>query len=198
MNEPPFREYDLQPAGRFMLGLALRGFHGAMLRFEESAARSDIDHGFLAATEALWWACSLDEQMRQRPDSNGEPWYEQQREKDWNGQVLRALSYARNRTTHALPMTVDYSDTYSDTFTAGYGTIVWQPLDALPDPPAERPDKAGRARYAAELAGREVAPTLARAAGWFAAVQNDVRAGLSEPLPSTRPPWDDGRDSAQQ
>jgi hypothetical protein len=163
-----------------MLQLALLGFHGALLRFRAAAIQNHAEHGFLAATECLWWACTLDEQLMAK--SRGNPdgdWYEAAREKHYDGQILRGLRYARNRTTHALPMTLE------DSPGEPWPALLWQPLDGLPEPPETNPDAVGAKRYAEQMASNEVRPTLERAARWFAALQNDPRTNMGDPLPGT-------------
>lgn len=164
---------------------ALLGFHGAVSRFDRAAGAVDQHRAFIAASEALWWALTLDERFRQYE------WYRSLREGDQDGAVLQGMAYARNRTTHALPMTIRAADVYSDTYQDSFLVIVWRDLEDLPEPAPEH--RQGRRQYAALLAGREVARSLHSAALWFAKLQNDVRAGFGQPMFSTRPPWDDGR-----
>jgi hypothetical protein len=189
------REFEFQPGGKYMLQLALRGFHGSKNRLARAAGMGDVEASFHAATEALWWACALDEQFiaRSRPHRNTPGWYELQREQDYSGRVLRGMRYARNRTTHALPMTISEGDFFMEEFTDDFRGLAWQPLEALPEPPDEHRAAEDRSRYGEVLAGRDVEGTLDRAATWFGSLQNDVRANFGDPLPSTRPPWDDGR-----
>ena len=175
------------PSGLQMRQAALYGFHGARIRFLAAAPLGNEVAGFVAASEALWWACTLDEQLRT------ENWYRPLREQQADGRLIQGLAYVRNRTTHALPMTLRSTDPDTEPDGSTYGVIVWRALTELPEPSEHH--RQGQQEYSELIAGKQVAGTLDSVARWFAALQNDMRAGLGEPKKSTRPPWDDGRDS---
>ena len=58
-----------EPSGLQMRQAALYGFHGARIRFLAAAPLGNEVAGFVAASEALWWACTLDEQLSPDPPS---------------------------------------------------------------------------------------------------------------------------------
>lgn len=79
------------------MALAHRGLAGAAWRTIDAARRKHLLSCAVAATEALHWACALDEQLQ-----NEEPGYESRRDHDPEGRVLRGLRHARDRAMHQV------------------------------------------------------------------------------------------------
>lgn len=79
------------------ISLAHRGLAGAAWRTLDSARRKHLLSCAVAATEALHWACALDEQLRDE-----EPGYESRRDQDQEGRVLPGLRHVRDRAMHQV------------------------------------------------------------------------------------------------
>ncbi len=105
---------------------------GATWRALDSARRKQLLSCAVAATEALHWACALDEQLK-------DPQYVARRDQDVEGRVLPGLRHVRDRAMHQV-----IEGTTEDTrsfFNPREGVMhiassypVWVPSNALPRP----------------------------------------------------------------
>jgi hypothetical protein len=152
---------------RFMLILALRGFHGARARFDGSSAVE----AFIPAGEAVYWACVLDEQLNMlEPHRYGAS-------AETGRSIIKGVRYARNRYTHQLPMILHETRgmTLPITMPLRLSEIRWQPASDLPERPGtnkrDNRDDGGREHYIKHLSDKPVRHTLDQIAGWFALVQ---------------------------
>src|SRR4051794_27590539 len=85
---------------RVRVGLLLRGYHRALLRFQRDGQSDDSESALHSLFEALEWAVALDEVIAEiwRPAGSREGF-------DWRSrvtgaEVLDAVRYVRNRVHH--------------------------------------------------------------------------------------------------
>jgi hypothetical protein len=64
----------------------------------------------------------------------GQQRYFAERDRTTAGKVQAGLMYARGLTHHQLALIGDLTDTYSNTYTAMYGTLTWRSFNQLPSP----------------------------------------------------------------
>jgi hypothetical protein len=153
-----------------MLGAALIGYYQATERFRQDATRvTEHDDGFAAlasATECLYWACSLEEQLRKN-----DPTYESNVD-NYGRMLVQGARWARNQATHQLAFIVAHSDgpQYPQPSPATQVEVVWRPADEMPAPDQERRNQ--REAYDLHLAGRPVRITFDYIKGFFASEQN--------------------------
>lgn len=116
------------------MALAHRGLTGATWRTLDSARRKHLLSCAVAATEALHWACALDEQLSKEVAG-----YDSRRDQDDEGRVLPGLRHLRDRAMHQ-----DIVGTAQDTrsfykprrglFHIASSFPIWTPAAALPRP----------------------------------------------------------------
>ncbi|WP_328901393.1 hypothetical protein OHR86_17025 [Streptomyces sp. NBC_00441] len=153
-----------------MLGAALIGYYQAAERFGQDATRvTEHDDGFAAlasATECLFWACSLEEQLRKN-----DPTYENNVD-DYGRKLVQGARWVRNQATHQLAFVVAHSDgpQYPQPIPATQAEVVWRPADEMPAPDQERRNQ--RDAYDLYLAGRPVRITFDYIKGFFASEQS--------------------------
>ncbi|KOG73649.1 hypothetical protein ADK77_08270 [Streptomyces antibioticus] len=150
-----------------MLPVALHAFHLARQRYLRGLrAGLPEEQLVIAAMEVTYWACALDEQLKNR-----DAWYRGCRE--YGRAVMQGVRYARNQATHQLPMLVQRRAGFQAPIVAPFRAdeIVWTPLDQLP-PPDRTPSREQRDNYHRHLSGRPVRHTIDAVAAWFAAEQN--------------------------
>lgn len=167
---------ELEPGDdRFMLLTALLAFHGAKIRFEDHEHDTAASHVFIPLAEALWWAVSVDEGFELIDGDN----YQQFRDAEYLGMVLRGVKYARNRTGHqrALPVEMREGMGFPVTFPMRFWDFVWLPVSKLRAP--AQPDPKGEQMYVEHLAGTAARLTLSYCASWFARAQNRPGSGLN-------------------
>lgn len=173
-----------------MLSSALIGYHRAVERFRHDSARSTGEEdgfGALAsATECLFWACSLEEQLRKNDLT-----YEGDADQ-YGRKLVQGARWARNQATHQLAFVVAHSDSpqYPQPYPARQFEVVWRAAAEMPAPHEERRNQ--RAAYDRYLAGQVARTTFDHVAGFFAGEQNRTGSllnrtiqGWSGPIGST-------------
>lgn len=113
-----------------MLPLALQGFGDAHSRHRDLRLTSDPASLFVSAAECVYWAATIDEQLRQRPE------YAEFTADHVLGSLLPGVRYVRNLKTHSLPMTMQSVEglMFPIVFPTVFNEVVWLPLDRLPEP----------------------------------------------------------------
>jgi hypothetical protein len=153
-----------------MLSAAMIGYYQAVQRFLRDATRvTEHDDGFSAlasATECLFWACSLEEQMR-----DNDPTYLSDAD-NYGRRLVQGARWARNQATHQLAFVIAHSDgpQYPQSDPATLAEVVWRPADEMPAPNREHRNQ--REAYDQLLAGRPVRITFDYIKGFFASEQN--------------------------
>jgi hypothetical protein len=171
----------------FRLRTSVLAFYKARRRYRNESEKTDatVEDVFIPLTEALWWACSVDEGFEDL-DGTG---YKTDRDQDTRGRVLRGLRYARNRCGHQRAMIVErsYGHTFPVTFPLTYTPFfTWRPLNELPPPDPKFRDQEGKDAYRKSLARKPAADTLDYTAQWFATAQNRPGSAASlGPWPSS-------------
>lgn len=151
-----------------MLPLALQGFREAQGRHSGLRTSADPTSLFVSAAECVYWAATIDEQMRSWPN------YADFTEQNPVGQILPGVRYVRNLKTHSLPMTMRRISgaIYPIVFPMVFAEVVWLPLDQLPPPnriTRYTPSQADS--YAQQMAGSPTRHTLQRLADGFAELE---------------------------
>ncbi|MFI5763892.1 hypothetical protein ACIA8F_23505 [Streptomyces sp. NPDC051563] len=146
---------DLMP-----LSVAYIGYARAVirLRLAVEGARPEED-GIVVlatATEALFWACAVAENL-----DHDDPTYDQADK--YGKSVVQGARWARNQATHQLAFVV------ADAGGNGLSRVVWRPVDQLPEERQER--AAQRKQYRANLEGKPILDTFATISGFFASEQ---------------------------
>ncbi|MEU9481180.1 hypothetical protein [Streptomyces sp. NPDC048191] len=153
-----------------MLGSALLGYHRAIARFGQDSARvaegEDILGALASATECLFWACSLEEQLRKN-----DPTYEEGTDQ-YGRSLVQGARWARNQATHQLAFVVSRSGdpVYPQPVPIREAEVVWRRADEMPT--AEQERRGQRAAYDQYLSGRSARTTFDSIAGFFASEQN--------------------------
>lgn len=169
---------------KFMLQVALKGLAAAHDRFNaKSTAGVGAEEVFVPLLEALWWTVSVDDGFESlaanshgyRPNRGD---YRNSRDSDADGQVLRALRYARDRCGHQRALVAGVKlPTLPMTLPAVLGPVFcWRPSADLPAPDPRFNSPALQGEYDRLLAGRPAAAALGSARRWFD--QEWVHAGL--------------------
>lgn len=116
------------------MALAHRGLTAATWRTLDSARRKHLLSCAVAATEALHWACALDEQLRKDV-----PGYAARRDHDEEGRVLPGLRHVRDRAMHQV--VVGTSQDTRSLYNPRRGVLhiassypIWTPTATLPRP----------------------------------------------------------------
>ncbi|MFI6056275.1 hypothetical protein ACIBCO_40220 [Streptomyces violascens] len=165
------------PADPEMLGAALLGYHRAVIRFgEDLKALRPGQEGFGAltsATEALYWACSLGEQL-----FHCDPTCEAQAD-GYGQKMILGARWARNRATHELAFVVTEMEGCQHPQPDPHARfeVVWRPDDQLPSPGKSNTDQ--QTAYDLHFAGKPVRLTWHALAGFFASEQNRPGSLLS-------------------
>lgn len=124
---------------------AQRGFDAALRRM---AAATEVEDLYIETTNALGFHYKLSEA---RIDEVGKRSFHQEIQQV---DLLQAVRWTRNADVHAFTQVSTFADSYSDTYTEMFGTLVWQPQPALQAAHGE--DLA----YANMFAGKPVLDTL--------------------------------------
>jgi hypothetical protein len=167
-----------------MLTLALKGFDSARDRTRAAIdALARPEDVFVPLSEALWWTVTVDDGFGDLAQHKHGYYldradYKKARNGDPSGQVLQALTYARNRCGHQRALVVagspaGVSGPVSRPLTA---MLCWRPSGALPPPDPKHKNEALRKEYDRLLAGRPARAAVESASRWFA--QERSRAGL--------------------
>ncbi|MCX4458742.1 hypothetical protein OOK58_43315 [Streptomyces sp. NBC_01728] len=166
------------PADPEMLGAALLGYHRAVIRFgEDLKALTPGQEGFGAltsATEALYWACSLGEQL-----FHCDPTYKEQAD-GYGQKMILGARWARNRATHELAFVVTEAEgrQYPQPDPQTGFEVVWRPDDQLPSPGKSNADQ--QTAYDLYFASKPVRRTWGAISQFFASEQNRPGSLLSQ------------------
>lgn len=164
-----------------MLTAALLGFHGAKARHDAALGLGDLPRLLIPLTECTYWACVLDEQLRETVG------YAKLRDDHHDGRVIAGMRHARNLNTHRLPLTVRRQSggvSIPMTIPAVFKSaeVVWQEFEKLPKvlaPYRNRYTLSHEAAYEQFLGNQPTRLTLDAAARWFAAEQNRPGTALA-------------------
>jgi hypothetical protein len=151
-------QVDMLPASMTGLRLATERYQAAAQ--DPGSAAVDV---FVPLSEALAWACSLDEAMSK---IYGEP-YVQARATDPMGPYLVGLRFARNRCTHQLALIAErrhLAPPLRPPLTPGL-LFRWRPVAELPAADAKHDN--GRVEYEDCLVGNTAQTTLGQVTGWL-------------------------------
>jgi hypothetical protein len=168
---------------RFRLKAALNGFASAFKRLQPVTGPSaTAERIFIAWSEVLWWAVSVDDGFEDlaRNDQSYRPNlgdYRAARNSDSEGQILRALRYARDRCGHqralvtsswgpALLACLDEDDELP---------VSWRKSADLPPPDPRFDSETLRAEYDRLLAGWPADEALWMVKIWFEREQARAR-----------------------
>ena len=172
-----------------MLGLALLGYHRAVERFRQDSAHvAEEEDGFGAlasATECLFWACSLEEQLRKN-----DPTYEKGADQYGRG-LVQGARWARNQATHQLAFVVAHSGDPVYPQPAPLcqpvvrrpirrAEVVWRSADEMPEPGQEH--RGQRSAYDQYLSGASARATFDGIASFFASEQNRPGSLLNQTM----------------
>lgn len=163
-----------------MLGSALLGYHRAVERFKQDAARVTEEEGGLgalaSATECLFWACSLEEQLRKN-----DPTYDHGADQ-YGRRLVQGARWARNQVTHQLAFVVAHSDgpVHPQPTPVRNAEVVWRPANEMPAPNQERQNQ--HAAYDQYLSGRSARATFDSIAWFFANEQNRTGSLLNQTM----------------
>jgi hypothetical protein len=126
--------------------------------FRETRMQEHEESALKAVTEALMWACLLDETLeKQNPSA-----YPKFRDNDRAADVVRGVRYARNRAVHQAAefLKLTGGAAMPHPFPAPLFEFIWRPVAELPpaDPGKDSPKQ--RASYEKALVGIPVRFTL--------------------------------------
>jgi hypothetical protein len=167
-----------------MLQTALKGFADAHDRLNAVLGPSaDVQEIFIPLLETLWWTVTVDdgfESLASNGQSNrsnlGD--YRNARGSDPDGQVLRAVRYARDRCGHQRALVTGVKlPTIPLTTPFVLGPVICsRPSVDLPSPDPKVKSSTLQNEYDRLLSGRPAAATLGSIRRWFE--QESIRAGL--------------------
>ncbi|MFF2080561.1 hypothetical protein ACFVXG_38085 [Kitasatospora sp. NPDC058162] len=162
-----------------LVGIAFDGFNQARVRLTRTIEETTNLYTVTVPTmETAYWARALDEQLvkadlayraaRQQPE----------------GTVIRGLQWLRNRTTHALPLTLRAVGGLSAPITVPITlqplSIIWHHADQLPPEEPNHTSPAGRSAYNTAFAHKPLLGPLDDVAQWFAAERSRAGSALTE------------------
>ena len=125
-----------------------RGYVGACARFQAAEdARQDVRETFYPMFEALNWAVSLEDQMREL-------------KQPLTGNLVRGIRCVRNRVHHQWAAAVVPKEVLTALIPFTFPRWFWKPLDRLPKPPARHHRSKDDWAYVSELEGKYVRDTL--------------------------------------
>ena len=149
------------------MSLAHRGLTEATWRTLDAARRKLLLSCAVAATEALHWACALDEQLR-KADAG----YEARRDQDPDGRTLPGLRHVRDRAMHQVVIGTG-EDTRSF-FNPRRGVAhvassypIWVPTNTFPKPDKNHRSASRETSYEAHVAERGAWKPLFEALGFL-------------------------------
>lgn len=168
------------------MSLAHQGMTGAAWRALDAARRKRLLSCAIAATEAINWACSLDEQLNAE-----DPAYRDRRDSHSDGCSLPGLRYARDRVMHQVIVTAaEDNRSFFDPGPGGVAHIassypVWARTTSLPEPTGRHKHEDRKDAYEAHIAERGVWKPL------FAALRflTEELDGKVELSPIEQPDW---------
>ena len=128
----------------------------ALSRMDKASCARDLDLFSSSAVEASMWMLALDEHI-----CVGDPTYEQRRDCDPGGQILRGLRWARNAAVHELVEIHDTRTGKTAPVPASFELASWRQRNSLSGQLTSQP-KNERA-YDSYVAGRLVQESLRQA-----------------------------------
>lgn len=135
------------------MSLAHRGLAGAAWRTLDAARRKHLLSCAVAATEALHWICSLDEQLEK--ESTG---YKSRRNQNTDGRVLLGLRHVRDRAMHQVVIcTAQDARSFFNPARGGVVHIassypIWTPTEMLPQAEERHRSEKREKAYAEHIA----------------------------------------------
>ncbi|MFS8096785.1 hypothetical protein LFM09_06545 [Lentzea alba] len=154
------------------LRLALAGFRAAKIRHDQARDHRDLENSYTSAVEATMWVVAINDQLRKFYSHS----YENARDNNTYGMVMRGVLWVRNRHAHQLPVTVDEDPT---TFFGGTKGIIslsagmrWRKVAELPPPDRRFLDPTGEANYQTHLEGRSTNDVLNSCDLWFSELES--------------------------
>jgi hypothetical protein len=136
------------------MSLAHQGLTGAAWRTLDAARRKQLLSCAIAGTEAVNWACAIDEQLRKDPD------YEGRRDQDEEGRVLSGLRYVRDKAMHHVVIAAArdvrsfFKPRPGGVIHIGSSYPIWAPTDALPESTGRHKHPERKAAYDQYVAER--------------------------------------------
>ena len=148
------------------------GYIDAAGRFNRATGRGQGTLAYVALSEALNWAVSLEDRTRRDWAPDGEPVGWEWRERLPNTEVMAGVRFARNRVHHqwADAMVIEQR-TYPYKFPLLVPEWKWRPANDLPPGDQKHPDPDGEAAYRRFLEGRQVSVALDDLSGVFYTLQ---------------------------
>jgi hypothetical protein len=137
---------------------------------ERHAAASGLRETFVPLAEALYWAATIDDNLR------FETWYEPERAAHPDGCVMPGIRYARNFSTHEIIALTEAGPAYLTfpLFKSGSlyeSHMLWLPFEDLPSPRQSSKFTVGQQEsYRTHLAGHTTPSTLSRVQSWLTRV----------------------------
>lgn len=174
---------DEEPIDWWLITRAISGEDATSVAFDAILAaeerlrnlgRNEIRFAFTAIVEGTWWIAALEEQLRKRlrgyhPSLLAE--YDRARDRDADGQYIRAFLWARNRHAHQLPFTTAFDEALARRrggVPSKYSEeLVWGTSASLPPVDKGYEDEVRGALYDELLAGSPINATLYHCALWF-------------------------------
>ena len=148
-----------------MLPSSMTGLTLAIERYRRTAQdpESSAEQAFIPLSEALAWACSIDETLLKLYGDA----YKQARAADPAGPHIDGLRFARNRCTHQLALVAEHGHLQLPfCLPATIGLLFrWRPLTELPE--ADQNHNNGAEAYENWLVGDTAENTLQRVARWL-------------------------------
>lgn len=149
-----------------LVALAFDGFEAARQRHMDLRLSADPAALYISATECVYWASTLDEQLRRS-------WagYDAFTSRLPVGGLLPGVRYVRNLKTHALPMTLRkvMGKIYPVVYPLAGAEVVWLPLEDLPAPGRTSKYTASQAAaYEERMAGLPTRHTFTQLSEGFA------------------------------
>ncbi|WP_454132426.1 hypothetical protein [Microbacterium lacticum] len=122
----------------------------------------DLRGSTIAAGQALFWACSLDEQLW---EVGG---YVEARSADEWGRLLPAMRLARNAVAHGAAICVRHQEglSWPMRWPARWADVYWAPVD-VPLAALEKKPTAAAVELYRQMQDRSVGDTLEGVANWF-------------------------------
>lgn len=163
-----------------MLRVALLAFRSARDRHTNLAIAYNPVDLFVSATECVFWAAILDEQLRNRHE------YRSFLNDHQAGSLIPGIRYIRNLKTHSLTMTFNSipGKIFPVTYPVSGSEVVWLPFESLPRPQMENQHTPAQAQaYRDFMAGKPTRQTFATLDDGYCHLERLDRSPLAGQLP---------------
>lgn len=161
------------------LGVGLQALNAAMDRLETAAPSRDLPSVFAAAAEAVWWICSLDENLNGGDNKTTTEYAEARDAEHSDGRCIPGLRWVRDRHTHQMFLSSRWNpDFYLDPrpgagmYVPAGGLVVWRlaeliyPQGQVPEQRRKR-DARLRPVYVECVQDSAIVEPLQRATRWL-------------------------------